>query len=100
MIALGIQNGLRRIRIDAVNADVLDGVAHAADEEVAAQGACQAELRASTTLIEQVAVEPQLAIIQIDAERELTVQEPRLDERNQIILPHRADGHVQPKLLP
>src|SRR5689334_7500368 len=84
-----------------LNADVLDSIANAADKEIAAQGSSQAEARAAANHVIDVVWTQvgQVAIIQIDAQLQLVAQEPRLDERNRLVLRLGADGQAQAEPL-
>src|ERR1041385_3481392 len=84
-----------------MNADLLNGVTDAADEVIAPQRASQAQAAPDATFSVNVtgALEVQIAIIQLHAERELAIQKPRLDEGQDVILAFSADLNPQPEFL-
>src|SRR5258706_14795042 len=84
------------------NADILNSITKAADEEIAPQRASQTHLHPSARFVIEAAGtdEAKLAMVGIDAKRQLLAKNPRLDERREVILPFGAQLHPQPKLLP
>src|SRR5438105_12713264 len=65
-----------------VDANVLQGVADTPNDKVAPEGASQAYPRARAVFIVKVlqALEVPFAMVQIDSQGQLAIQEPRLDE--------------------
>src|SRR5438094_4684531 len=83
------------------DAHVLQRVADAPDEKVAAQGAAEADAPARARFVIQIlqALKVELAMIQIHSQLELPAQEPRLNERGNVILPLGSHRHVQAQFL-
>src|ERR1044071_82667 len=84
-----------------MDAYVLQGVADAANDEVAPKSPRQTDSSASACLIIDIvqALEVPLAMIQVDPQRQLSTKKPRLDKRCQIILPFGADLNTQAEFL-
>src|ERR1051325_3735721 len=81
--------------------DVFERIAESANEEIAAQGARQADSPARAHFVVKTlqTVIGEIAVIEVHAKRELAAKEPRLDERSQVILALRADLDPQPEFL-
>jgi hypothetical protein len=87
----------------AIQADahVFNGVADAADEEIAPQRARQAQARAGPGLVINIVrtLEIQLMPVKVHPQREFAVQKPRLDERKFVVLALGAELNEQPESL-